>query len=285
MVPSAALSERESQAPQRSRMALLGALPALALLVCAIWEITTSLRAGSDVPGDAAWAAAAAAVRERHQAGDLIVFAPAWIDPVGRMHLGDLIPVEMAARMDDARYGTVWELSIRDAEAPEARGRRVDWSTDAGGVRVRRLVREPARVLTDFVAAFDPARVQGQAAGDVAVRLEEVGFEPHRCVRVEPWPGQTVRIEYPRARMGTRLVGHVGLADVFTRRDIRDPGELAVLVDGREVARVRVGVDDGWVRFEAETQPAEQAEVVFAATAVGERARKRLVCFAAEARE
>lgn len=285
MVPSAVLSDRESQAPQRSRMALLGALPALALLVCAIWEIASSLRAGSDVPGDAAWAAAAAAVRERHRPGDLIVFAPGWIDPVGRMHLGDLIPIEMAARMDDARYETAWELSIRDAEAPEARGRRVDWSTEAGGVRVRRLVRAPARVLTDFVAGFDSARTSGHAAGSVEVRLEEVGFEPHRCVRAEPWPGQTVRIEYPRVRLGTRLVGYVGLADVFTRRDIREPADLAVLVDGREAARVRVGVDDGWVRFEAETGPAEQAEVVFAATAVGDRAHKRLVCFAAEARE
>jgi hypothetical protein len=191
----------------------------------------------------------------------------------------------MAARMDDARYETVWELSIRDDEAPEASGRRVDWSTEIDGLRVRRLVRPPVHVLTDFVAAFDPAQVQGHAAGDVGVRLEEVGFEPHRCVRVEPWPGQTVRIQYPRARLGTRLVGHVGLADIFTRRDIRDPADLAVLIDGREAARVRVGVDDGWVRFEAETTPAEQAEVVFAATAVGDRARKRLVCFAAEARE
>jgi hypothetical protein len=285
MVPSAVLSDRESQAPQRSRAALLGALPALALLVCALWEIVASLRAGSDVPGDPAWAAAASIVRERYRPGDLIVFAPGWIDPVGRMHLGDLIPIEMAARMDDARYETVWELSIRDAEAPEAAGRREDFATETGGVRVRRLVRAPVRVLTDFLAAFDPAHVEGHAAGSVAVRLEEVGFAPHRCVRVEPWPGQTVRIRYPRVRLGTRLVGYVGLADVFTRREIRAPADLAVLVDGREAARVRAGVDDGWVRFEAETRPAEQAEVVFAATAVGERARKRLVCFAAEARE
>ena len=259
--------------------------PALALLLCALWEIWASATAGSDVPGDADWAAAAAAVRQRHQPGDLIVFAPGWIDPVGRMHLGDLLPIEMAARMDDARYATVWELSIRGAEAPEARGRRVDWSTAAGGVRVRRLVREPASVLTDFVAELGRARVAGRAVGRPEVRLEEVGFEPHRCVRVEPQPDQTVRIEYPGVRLGTRLVGHVGLADVFTRRDVRAPGELTVSVAGQEVARVRFGVDDGWVRFEAETRPAERADVVFAATAVGAGARKRLVCFAAEARQ
>jgi hypothetical protein len=285
MVPSAALSDPDSHAPQSRGRRLLGLAPALALLVCALWEIWASAAAGSDVPGDAAWRAAAAAVRERHHPGDLIVFAPEWIDPVGRMHLGDLIPIEHAARMDDARYATVWELSIRDDEAPEARGRRVDWSAEIDGVRVRRLVRAPAVVRTEFGEALSRARVEGRHTGSVELRLEEVGFAPHRCVRVEPHPDQTVRIRYPGARLGTRLVGHVGLADVFTRRDIRDPAELAVSIDGQEAARVRFGVDDGWVRFEAETRPSENAEVVFAATAVGAGARKRMVCFAAEARE
>ena len=279
------MSDPVTHAPPRRGRRFLGLVPALALLLCALWEIWASARAGSDVPGDPAWAAAATAVRERHAPGELIVFAPRWIDPVGRMHLGDLLPIDMAARMDDARYATVWELSIRAAEAPEARGRRVDWSRDAGGGRVRRLVREPVHVLTDFVADFARARVEGRAVGRVEVRLEEVGFEPHRCVRVEPQPDQTVRVRYPGARLGTRLVGYVGLADVFTRRDVRAPGELAVHIDGRQVAAVRAGVDDGWVRFEAETAPAERADVVFAATAVGAGAHKRLICFAAEARQ
>src|SRR5690606_4755334 len=99
-------------------------------------------------------------------------------------------------------------------------------------------------------------------------RLEEVGFAPHRCVRVEPRPDQTVRLVYRGVRLGTALVGHVGLADVFTRRDVRAPGALQVSIDGRVVAEVSVGVDDGWVRFEAATEPADAAEVVFAATAV-----------------
>jgi hypothetical protein len=117
------------------------------------------------------------------------------------------------------------------------------------------------------------------------VRLEEVGFEPHRCVRVEPQPDQTVRVQYPGVRLGTRLVGYVGLADVFTRRDVHAPGALVVTIDGQPVAETRVGVDDGWVRFEAQTAPAERADVVFAATAVGVGAHKRLICFAAEARQ
>jgi hypothetical protein len=86
------------------------------------------------------------------------------------------------------------------------------------------------------------------------------------------------------AALGRELVGHVGLADVFTRRDVRDPGRLVVKVDGRVVADVTVGVDDGWVRFAAPTAARADATVEFAATAVGPRARDRRICFAAEAR-
>jgi hypothetical protein len=59
-----------------------------------------------------------------HQPGNLIVFAPRWNDPVGRLHLGDLIPVEMAGRLDGERYGRIWELDIRSARAPDPRLRR-----------------------------------------------------------------------------------------------------------------------------------------------------------------
>ena len=82
--------------------------------------------------------------------------------------------------------------------------------------------------------------------------------------------------------MGQRVVGHVGLADVFTRRDVRAPGRLTVKADGTEIAGVTVGVDDGWVRFEGATAGAR--ELRFEATAVGADARDRRICFAAETR-
>lgn len=281
----------DSSAPPAARRwrALMGVVPALLLLAVGLWEMFQAARAGHDVPGDDAWQQASALVRAHHRPGDLIVFAPAWIDPVGRRHLGDLLPIDMAARMDDARYGTLFEVSIRGAEAPETRGRTLDWSESVGGVRVRRWLRTPAVVVTDFVdlLARDrrAARVEGQARQRPRVALEEVGFEPHRCVRVQPRPDETVRVAFDDVRLGSSLVGYVGLADVFTRREHREPGRLQVFVDGQEIAALEFGVDDGWVRFAAETEPAEHAQVVFAATAVGERALERNICFAAEARK
>ena len=266
------------------RRALIAAAPALVLLLIALWEIVAVERATARAATEDDWQRLSTAVRERHQPSDLIVFAPGWIDPLGREHLGDLIPVEMAARMDAARYDVVWEVALGDARAPETEGLEPDWSGTFGRLSARRYQREPVAIAADLVQAFPHATVEGKAAGTPAVSLEEVGFAPHRCVKVVPRPGETVSIVYRDVALGRRLVGYVGLADVFTRRDVRAPGRLAVRVGGAQVAEVTAGVEDGWVRFEAPTAGGT-GEIRFEATAVGRDARDRRICFAAETRQ
>jgi hypothetical protein len=262
---------------------VLGLVPTVALAAIAAWSTCRTVGAGAGVPGDAAWARAAALVRAEHRPGDLIVFAPRWIDPVGRLHLGDLIPVEMAGRLDGDRYPRIWELSIRGARAPETRGLRAVASEAVGGVRVRRFDRAPAEVVTDVLELPPPSVTGGLAARGPAKVLAEVGFEPHRCWQVVPSAGQSVTLRWDAVALGRELVIGVGLADVFTRRDVRAPAELVVDVGPREVARVRVGVDSGWVRVRAATE-AGTAPLVITASALGEGSRDRLVCFAIEAR-
>jgi hypothetical protein len=179
--------------------------------------------------------------------------------------------------MDAARYGRIWELSIRGAHSPDVDGLGPVATSDADGVTVRRFERTPETVLTDFASSLPAAKVDGAHA---TLELTEVGFAPHRCVQVTPVVGHPTRITFPQAQLGTTLVGYVGLADVFTRREIRLPGQLSVEVDGKTIAIARFGVDDGWVGFSATTTPGV-ADVVFEARAYGPQ---RLVCFAAEAR-
>ena len=267
----------------RARALALGLAPALVLLAVALWEIRATTRAGADVPDDEAWRDAAAAIRAQHQPGDLLVVAPAWLDPVLRLHLGDLIPIDAAARMDAARYGTIWELSARGARADETRGLSPVSTTRYDGLTVRRFVRTPAQVVTDVRDQLRAFAVTGARAGGPSLELAEVGFTPRRCVQVIPAPGGSVRLELAEVELGRELVGYVGLADVFTRRDVRAPGRLAVEVDGQEVASITVGVDDGWRRFAAATTPGRH-RLAFVATAVGAGARDRRICFAAEAR-
>ena len=245
------------------------AIPAL-LVIVSLWEAYAAHRDAHAVPGDDAWQAAAEVVRAERRAGDLIVFAPEWIDPVGRLHLGDLISIDDAGRMDAAKYARIWELSIRGAHAPEVRDLAPVFERDVDGVTVRRFERAPEVVVAD---------VRDRPGGSVV--LAEVGFAPHRCVQAVPQPGHPIRISYPQLPLGTKLVGYAGLADVFTRRDIRAPGFLSIEIDGREAASVTLGVDDGWVRFEIPTPPGP-ADVTFVAAA---DAPQRLICFAAETRQ
>jgi hypothetical protein len=257
------------------RSAVSGLAPAVLLIAIALWEIVATVRAPAGVPDQDAWRRAAAAVRAQRGTRDLIVFAPRWIDPVGRLHLGDLISLDDAARMDAARYRVIWELSIRGARAPETAGMEPAWTGAFGGVTVRKFEQTPAAVVADLVKLAPRAKVKAV--------LAEVGFEPHRCIQLVPPAGGSTSAQFGKVPLGTKLVGYVGLADVFTRRDVRDPGRLEVRIDGQSAMSITVGVDDGWERFEIPTVPGEHTVEVIA-TAVGKKARDRRVCFAAEAR-
>ena len=68
--------------------------------------------------------------------------------------------------------------------------------------------------------------------------------------------------------LGREIVAYVGLADVFTRRDIRYPGEFEILVDGRSAIIAKVTVDNGWQRVVASTSPG-RASVEFRFRALG----------------
>jgi hypothetical protein len=258
-------------------------VPALALAAIAAWSTCRTVGAGSDVPSDRAWRAASEAVRAQHRPGELIVFAPRWIDPVGRLHLGDLLTIDMAGRLDGARYPVIWELTIRGARAPETRGLRATFSRSFGGVTVRRFEQAAAEVLTDFAPRVGEARVDGPRARGPEYLLAEVGFDPHRCAQIVPAAGGSVTLTFTGVALGSTLALGVGLADVFTRRDVRAPGELAVTIDGGAPTTIRFGVDSGWVRRTIATTPGT-ATVVFTATAVGPKSSNRLICFAAEAR-
>lgn len=258
----------------------VAAIPAVLLVVVALWEIAATRCSATSVPGDDAWAGAAAEVRAGFQPGDLIVFAPDWVDPVGRMHLGDLIPIDVAARMDAAKFGRIWEVSIRGAHAFETFGLDPVEAASHDGVTVRRYERAAAIVLADVRDRLAGILTTGGGRGP-SLELAEVGFAPHRCIQIVPNAGHPARITFPQLPLGSELVGYVGLADVFTRRDIRVPGTLAVEIGGTTVTQVSAGVDDGWVRFAVPTTPGP-ADVTFVASSEGQG---RQLCFAAEARE
>ncbi|HUS29518.1 MAG TPA: hypothetical protein VMZ53_13490 [Kofleriaceae bacterium] len=254
-------------------------VPALLLIVIATWEVCSTPRLAASVPGDDAWDRAEKLVRAGYQPGDLIVFAPSWNDPVGRLHLGDLIPIDVAARMDASKFGRIWEVSIEGEHAPEVAGLRPVKTATVAGVTVNLYTREPAIVVSDLKSAMATMKVEG--GGRPSLELAEVGFAPHECLQIVPAPNHPVRITFPQLQLGSKLVVGVGLADVFTRRDIRAPATLAIEIAGKQVAATSAGVDDGWVKLTAATAPGP-SDVTFIVSA---NAPQRLVCFMAEAHQ
>jgi len=237
-----------------------------------------------DGASKAQWKALATHLETNMAPNDLLVIAPSWLDPVGRQHLGPLMSIPMVARMDAASFSGVWEVSARGATAPETRFLRASKSMHFGDLTLRYFPQTPVVVRYDFRKHWRSARVHGAVQQAPRLRLEEVGFAPHQCIQTTPKAGKTVHMRFSKVPLGNTLVGYVGLADVFTRRDIRNPGALSLWINGEEKHQLTFGVDEGWKRFEVATTN-KIADVEFRLTAVGPGSRNRRICFAAEARQ
>jgi hypothetical protein len=282
---------------------MLGA--ALVVSLLAVVETTVALVAPSLAPTDADWAAAAAAVRAGFHPGDLIVAAPAWADPILRVQLGDLIPPEVAARMDDDRFARVWEVSQRGAEAPASAAGRVTLDQRFGRLRVRLLERSAEIVSYDFVARWADAHVSRRdltgavvscpLAGDRFVcpapgnnslhrQLVEVDQKLREALLTEPVGGAAVVIEFPAVPLGGALVIATGLHDTWMRKAARGTVEARLTV-GDQTTELPVTSDDsGWTRTRIDTAARAGQTVPVRLELTSAAPFDRFFAFAAEAR-
>ena len=255
----------------------LAPLLATGVFLIALLESAVGLVAPHRIASDADWRAAAAYVRERLADHDLVVFAPRWIDQVGRSQLGDRMPVSMVARADEAGFARIWELSIRGARAEETAGLPVAEERAFGRVTVRRVDRRAASIAYDFTARFADARVttRPRAGGDeqpcaadgaarrcggarIEPRVLEIDYRPRRGLLVPAAAGVTHTVAYDDVPGGT-LVGYVGLHDYYARKMADGVALFRVRVDETQAVTVplrnpaREG--EGWQRFELALGP------------------------------
>jgi hypothetical protein len=101
-------------------------------------------------PGLAEWRAVAPGVLRLKRAGEPIVVAPEWAEPIARHAFGDAaFPLEEVARPDLAGFRRLLEVSALGARAEEARGFRVV-SEERSGAFVLRVLENPAPVRASF---------------------------------------------------------------------------------------------------------------------------------------
>jgi hypothetical protein len=299
-VPGGELFDRTVLRKRRLSAALAGVIVLLAL-----YETASALIAPLRAPTDADWTAAEAAVRAGFRAGDLIVAAPAWADPVMRLHLGDLVPLPVAARLDAARYGRIWVVSQRGADAEDAEGAAVAAETRHGALRVRRFER-PAKVVSyDFVTQWPRARVVRAEPGRGEIPCErqvdrfqcpnigfnfvkpdllEIGTTLRNALYTQPVGGAAVVVEFPRVPLGRELAVGSGLHHVWLRKYGDGTVRLRVLVDGREIGHTEASNRSGWRvdRFDTTAFAGHPGTVRFEITS--SKPYSRHFGFAAEAR-
>ncbi len=274
-------------------------------MVLAIVETLSALTAPLRAPKPKDWTAAERDVRDGFHAGDLIVAAPAWADPVMRMHLGDLIPIPTAGRMDAARFSRIWEIDQRGARAPEARGGRVVLERHHGALTVRQIERAAANVSYDFLARWNDAQVSRVDASGTALpcpyqgdrfQCPQIGFNYVRRQLVEvdtalrwallaqPVERARVVIEFPAVVLGREIAIATGLSNVWMRKAGKGPVDLTVAIDGKPALHVTTLNESGWLISHVDTaaRAGQTAAVRFEVSSPAPYARH--FAFAAEAR-
>jgi hypothetical protein len=290
--------------PSRRQLTLCAIVVVVSL---AVVETTVALVAPVLAPTDADWSAAAAAVRAGFRPGDLIVAAPGWADPILRVHLGDLIPPEVAARMDDDRFARVWEVSQRGARAPAAHGATATVARDEsfGRLRVRLLERQAEVVSYDFVAHGADARVTRRdarggpaactpsgdrlncaGAGSILFHRQvvEVDQKLREALLTEPLANAAVVIEWAAVPIGRALVIGTGLHDTWMRKAARGTVAARVTVGDQTTDLPVTDDDSGWTRTRIDTSARAGQTLPVRLEITSASPFDRFFAFAAEAR-
>ncbi len=213
----------------------------------------------------------------------------------------------VAGRLDDDRFGRVWEVSQRGARASAATPGTPVLERRFGALTVRRIERPAAVVSYDFVARWADARVTrvsaagtspcrnlgdrvqcpDLAAPSVRPQIAEVDTRLRQALVAQATPGGTVVLEYPAVRLGRAIELGTGLHNVWFRKQAQDPVDLRVVVGGgadATVATVRTVNEDGWKRTRIDTT-ARAGQTVPVRFEVIAPAGARTFAVAAEVRE
>jgi len=303
--------------PALRRYAFL-AIPAVAVL-----ELSAHVVQVSRTITDDDWAKARSAVQAAAHPDDLVVFAPFWVDPLGREHFKqDLATVEREARPDDTRFPRAFEVSIRGAHLPELDGWTAEGKEHFGAITVTTWKNpSPVKVIDDLVAhtapdrahvtvfdgsnetdcgwmqdrpqtggiGFGPAIPGGHfvcpRGGFVAVSvLQATDYRPHKCVYVPALGGAaTIRIRFSGVEFGRSLHGHHAISWDQARFQ-SPPVTLVWKVEGRTLAHLVDQDADGWKPFEIDTSDLAGQKADLVAEVSAPTSAHRQYCFEADTR-
>ncbi len=274
---------------RRRALAWLARYWMAALPLVGVVELLADQYFATRAPSFRQYARLAEPVARLRQAGDLVVVAPRWAEPLARSALGDeVMPLSDIARPDLSGYGTAVEVSVLGQRDPELAGWRELRRETRGGFVIRKLENPaPAPTVLDFVEALSPARAEvwipgptrcpwranapvlagglgghptfprqrfqcrGSGFFNVGVTvIADQDFRARRCLWAHPPRRGELVIRYRDVALGDAIVGHGGLYWIVERERRGAPIELRIRVNGDEVGRTTHRDGDGWSAFE-----------------------------------
>jgi len=327
-VPSDATDVPDGPEPREQRRALVWRwarrLWFLPVLVFALVELGLHLWQTRDVIQDADWEAVRAKAEAQTEPEDLVVVWPRWVNPLGRMHLGDaLMTTERVARADESRFPRATEVSFGSARHPSLDAWSVESEERIGPFVLRRLQNpSPRPVIDDLVARARPPSLQvtkvdrgkkrpcsfrkgapvtgplgfGPAAPAERYHcargawvgqsvIADLDYAPRRCIYAPPPGGSAVlQLRFASVRFGSRLEGHHALYVEAERDGKGPPVRIAFSSEGRSLGEAVHEDGQGWGGFGFDTPDLEGTTGEIVAEVTSPNARRRMYCFEATTR-
>jgi len=151
--------------------------------VVALVELALHFSQTGPLASEAEWATIAAEAKRERKADDVVVFAPTWYAPVGRMHLRDALTMADQGHADVTRYARALEISVGSESNPEVAAWPVVSDKLSGKLHIR-VRQNPAQepVLEDLLALADAGRVEVSVAAPTLTAAGGDGGSPrHTC--------------------------------------------------------------------------------------------------------
>ncbi len=265
-----------------TRLRRIANLAWLILPIVAVVYLAIGLYQTTRVPGDGDWADAARVVRAGWQAGDIVVFSPAWAH-AGISHF-DGLAVDAAESWDEYAMSLaqrVWVVASLGALNPSLPEGFASLARSDVGKMVVHLWTPPQspRPVFDFLEHLDAAKVarvrkDGRQECTLFTEGQWHCGKPHPWMYVGPHerdiggrvrrviyahavdPGSALEVAWPDLPAASRLTLHFGQTQRGIERDAGAPVTLTVRLGDRVVLERTLPIDDPtWHRadFELDT--------------------------------
>lgn len=152
--------------------------------IIVIAEVVLQWRIPRREPSREDWNAAALAVNEMKQPGDLLVVAPDWAVQA-RMYFQEWMNFKMFGRFDTTTYKRLIEVSINGATSPEAEGLTASETHQFGNLDVNTYpLPKPAKIRYDFTDKWRDATYEKTGKAPPELMIDH-WFHPRRVLQID----------------------------------------------------------------------------------------------------